>query len=162
MYDLLLPNNENNYTFIAGQLSNYPDIFSMPFTGIAVVHNNIKTVDIFFNCLVEKEPSSRPLVYDYLTLRDICNEIGCSNLTINPASTIITLVRNNVDTGVFGRCGFKYNPFGENGIFGGIARVYQQDLSVVGTWGLSDGNPNYYVIRQGDQYTFMILGAKMI
>lgn len=162
MYDLLLPNNENNYVFINGQLSNYPDIFSMPFTGMAIVHNNTKTVDIFFNCIAENEPSSRPAVYNYLTLQNICTEIGCSNLIINPPSTIVTLVRNNVDPGIFGRSGFKYNPYNGNGSFGGIARIYQTNLSVVGTWSLSDGGPNYYVIRQGDQYTFMILGAKMI
>ncbi len=40
--------------------------------------------------------------------------------------------------------------------------MYSDDLSVIGTWSLSDGAPNYYVIRYGDVYAFTIMGAQML
>lgn len=154
--------DEPVYINIAGQLSNYDSIFSMPFTGIAKVHRKAKTVDLFFGAVVEGEPSSRPVVYNYLTLKNICAQIGASGLSFSGAYNVITIYRNNLDTGVLGRAGFKFNPQPDN-VTGGIARIYSADLSLPGTWSLSDGSPGAYnVIRQGDNYNFFIIGAKML
>lgn len=154
--------DEPEYVNIAGQFSNYPDIFSMPFTGVAKVHRKAKTADLFFGAVVEGEPSSRPALYDYLTLKNICEQLGASGLSFSGAYNVVTIYRNNLDTGTLGRAGFKFNPQPDN-MTGGIARIYSADLSLPGTWALSDGSPGaYYVIRQGDNYTFMILGARML
>lgn len=147
---------------IASQLSNMDTIFSMPATGVAVVHPRTNTVDLYFSAAVENEPSSRPASYDYLTLGSFCSQIGCTGLQFDPTRTIITLTRNNAQQGIQGRVGFKWNFFGDSHTVGGIGRVYSADLSLVGTWALSDGAPDYYVIRYGDVYTFSIIGAKMI
>lgn len=58
--------------------------------------------------------------------------------------------------------GFKWNFFGDSHTVGGIGRVYSGDLSLIGTWSLSDGAPDYYVIRNGDVYAFTIVGAQML
>lgn len=57
---------------IASQLSNMGTIFSMPATGVAVVHPRTNTVDLYFSAAVENEPSSRPTSYggpDYYVIR---------------------------------------------------------------------------------------------
>lgn len=147
---------------ITSQLSNMVTVFSMPATGVAVVHPRTNTCDLYFSAAVENEPSSRPASYDYLTLGTFCSQIGCTGLKFDPTRTIITLTRNNAQQGIQGRVGFKWNFFNGSYTVGGIARVYSSDLSIVGTWALSDGGPDYYVIRAGDVYTFTILGAEMI
>lgn len=154
--------DEAEYINIYGQLSNYPNSFSMPFTGIAKVHRKAKTADLFFGSVVEREPSSRSAVYDYLTLKNICVEIDASGLSFSGAFNVVTIYRNNLDPGVLGRAGFKFNPQPDN-VTGGIARIYSSDLTLPGTWSLSDGSPGAYnVIRQGDNYSFLIVGAKML
>lgn len=147
---------------IAAQLSTMDTVFSMPATGVAVVHPRTNTCDLYFSAAVEGEPSSRPTSYDYLTLGTFCSQIGCTGLQFDPTRTIITLTRNNAQQGIQGRVGFKWNFFEGSHTVGGIGRVYSADLSLVGTWALSDGAPDYYVIRYGDVYTFSIIGAKMI
>lgn len=147
---------------IAAQLSTMDTVFSMLATGVAVVHPRTNTVDLYFSAAVENEPSSRPTSYGYLTLGTFCSQIGCTGLQFDPTRTIITLTRNNVQQGIQGRVGFKWNFFEGSHTVGGIGRVYSTDLSLVGTWSLSDGGPDYYVIRAGDVYTFTILGAQML
>lgn len=147
---------------IASQLSNMDTIFSMPATGVAVVHPRTNTVDLYFSAAVESEPSSRPASYDYLTLGSFCSQIGCEGLQFDPTRTIITLTRNNAQQGIQGRVGFKWNFYDRSHTVGGIGRVYSADLSLVGTWALSDGAPDYHVIRNGDVYTFTIVGAQML
>ena len=88
--------------------------------------------------------------------------VGCAGLQFDPTRTIITLTRNDVEKGIQGRTGFKWNFFNDSHTVGGIGRVYSDDLSVVGTWSLSDGAPNYYVIRYGDVYAFTIMGVQML
>lgn len=155
--------SQTDYTVtITTQLSNMSDIFSMPATGVAVVHPRTNTVDLYFSAAVENEPSSRPTSYDYLTLGTFCSQIGCTGLQFDPTRTIITLTRNNAQQGIQGRVGFKWNFFEGSHMVGGIGRVYSTDLSLVGTWALSDGAPDYYVIRYGDVYTFTIMGAQML
>lgn len=154
---------DSSYIPIAGQLSTYPTVFSMPFTGMAVLHRSTKTVDLFFTAFNENEPTSRnPGVYDYLSLQDICNEIGAKGLYFQPSTTSVTLVRNNMDVGVLGRCGLKMNLFQNSNIKFAIGRVYTADLNLIGSWGLSDGASSPNVIRYGDQYTFTVLGATMV
>lgn len=156
----MIPDRE--YCFIQGQLSNYPDIFSMSFTGTAVVHRKTRTVDLFFSAVVESEPTSRPICYDYLSLKDICNKLGVSRLNFDGAATVVTVTTSSPNPSVLGRCGLKIHPFSESGLTCGIARIYSSDLSLPGTWSLSDGVPgNYHVIKYGEQYTFMIPGARM-
>lgn len=158
-------NNSNilDYTVpLSGQLSTNPNNFSMPATGIALVHPRTGTVDLYFASVVEGAPNSRTASYNYLTLKDFCTEIGCSGLKINGYSTVVTLIRNNMDQGICGRAGLKWNAYQNSQTDGGIARVYGEDLKIVGTWSLSDGAPNYYVIQYRDVYTFAIVGAKMI
>lgn len=147
---------------IAAQLSTMDTIFSMPATGVAVVHPRTNTVDLYFSATVENEPSSRPASYDYLTLGSFCSQIGCEGLQFDPTRTIITLTRNNAQQGIQGRVGFKWNFFGDSHTVGGIGRVYSVDLSLIGTWSLSDGAPDYHVIRNGDVYAFTIVGAQML
>lgn len=150
---------------LSGQLSTDPNNFSMPATGIALVHPRTGTVDLYFSSVVESAPKSRTDSYNYLTLKDFCAEIGCSGLEINGYSTVVTLTRNNMDQGIQGRAGLKWNTYQYPQAAqtdGGIARVYSEDLKIVGTWSLSDGAPNYYVIQQQDIYTFTIVGAKMV
>lgn len=147
---------------ITSQLSNMVTVFSMPATGVAVVHPRTNTCDLYFSAAVENEPSSRPTSYDYLTLGTFCSQIGCTGLQFDPTRTIITLTRNNAQQGIQGRVGFKWNFFEGSHTVGGIGRVYSADLSLVGTWALSDGAPDYHVIRAGDVYTFSIIGAQMI
>lgn len=147
---------------IEAQLSAMDTVFSMPASGVAVVHPSTNTVDLFFSAAVENEPSSRPASYDYLTLGTFCSQIGCAGLQFDPTRTIITLTRNDPELGIQGRTGFKWNFFGDSHTVGGIGRVYSGDLSLIGTWSLSDGAPDYYVIRNGDVYTFTIVGAQML
>lgn len=155
--------NQTDYTVtITAQLSNMDTVFSMPASGVAVVHPRTNTVDLYFSAAVEGEPSSRPQSYDYLTLDTFCSQIGCTGLQFDPTRTIVTLTRNNAQQGIQGRAGFKWNFFSVSHTVGGIGRVYSDDLSLVGTWSLSDGAPEYYVIRYGDVYTFTIVGAQMI
>lgn len=155
--------NTTDYTVtIKAQLSNMDTVFSMPASGVAVVHPRTNTVDLYFSAAVESEPSSRSISYDYLTLGTFCSQIGCTGLKVDPTRTIITLTRNNAQQGIQGRVGFKWNFYNGSYTVGGIARVYSSDLSLVGTWALSDGAPDYYVIRNGDVYTFTIVGAQMI
>lgn len=161
--DALNKANQTDYTVtIAAQLSNMSTVFSMVATGVAVVHPRTNTCDLYFSAAVENEPSSRPTSYDYLTLGTFCSQIGCTGLQFDPTRTIITLTRNNADQGIQGRVGFKWNFFDGSHTVGGIGRVYSDDLSLVGTWALSAGAPDYYVIRAGDVYTFYIIGAQMI
>lgn len=161
--EALEKSNQTDYTVtIAAQLSNMSDVFSMPATGVAVVHPRTNTVDLYFSAAVEGEPSSRPQSYNYLTLGTFCAQIGCTGLQFDPIRTIITLTRNNAQQGIQGRAGFKWNFFEGSHTVGGIGRVYSEDLSLVGTWSLSDGAPEYYVIRYGDVYTFTIMGAQML
>lgn len=161
--EALEKSNQTDYTVtIAAQLSNMSDVFSMPATGVAVVHPRTNTVDLYFSAAVEGEPSSRPQSYNYLTLGTFCAQIGCTGLQFDPIRTIITLTRNNAQQGIQGRAGFKWNFFEGSHTVGGIGRVYSDDLSLVGTWSLSDGAPEYYVIRYGDVYTFTIMGAQML
>lgn len=155
--------SQTDYTVtITTQLSNMGDIFSMPATGVAVVHPRTNTVDLYFSAAVESEPASRPMSYDYLTLGTFCSQIGCTGLQFDPTRTIVTLTRNNTAQGIQGRAGFKWNFFQDSHTVGGIGRVYSDNLSLVGTWALSDGGPDYYVIRNGDVYTFTIVGAQML
>lgn len=147
---------------LSAQLSNYDSVFSMPATGIAIVHPTTKTADLFFSAVVESSPTSRPKVYDYLSLKTFCDQLGCAGLGIDGYTTIVTLSNNTTDILTYGRTGLKYNPYNGSNTTGGIGRCYQPDLSIVGTWGLSDGDPNYMVIRYGDVYTFTIIGAKML
>lgn len=161
--EALEKSNQTDYTVtIAAQLSAMDTVFSMPATGVAVVHPRTNTVDLYFSAAVENEPSSRPASYDYLTLGSFCSQIGCEGLQFDPTRTIITLTRNNAQQGIQGRVGFKWNFFEGSHTLGGIGRVYSADLSLVGTWSLSDGAPDYYVIRNGDVYTFTIVGAQML
>lgn len=161
--DALNKANQTDYTVtIAAQLSNMSDVFSMPATGVAVVHPRTNTVDLYFTASVENEPSSRPQSYNYLTLGTFCSQIGCAGLQFDPTRTIITLTRNDVEKGIQGRTGFKWSFFEDSHTVGGIGRVYSDNLSVIGTWSLSDGAPNYYVIRYGDVYAFTIMGAQML
>lgn len=153
---------DREYCFIQGQLSNYPDIFSMPFTGTAVVHRKTRTVDLFFSAVVESEPSSRPVCYDYLSLKDICNSLGISRLYFEGAATVAIVTTSSPDPSVLGRSGLKIHPLSEGNIACGIARIYSADLSLPGTWSLSDGTPgNYHVIKYGEQYSFIIPDARM-
>ena len=147
---------------ITSQLSNMDTVFSMPATGVAVVHPRTNTCDLYFSAAVENEPGSRPTSYDYLTLGTICSQIGCTGLQFDSTRTIVTLTRNNAAQGIQGRSGFKWNFFQDSHTVGGIGRIYSGDLSLVGTWSLSDGAPDYYVIRYGDVYTFSVIGAQMI
>lgn len=161
--EALEKSNQTDYTVtIAAQLSAMDTVFSMPATGVAVVHPRTNTVDLYFSAAVENEPSSRPTSYDYLTLGSFCSQIGCEGLQFDPTRTIITLTRNNAQQGIQGRVGFKWNFFEGSHTLGGIGRVYSADLSLVGMWSLSDGAPDYYVIRNGDVYTFTIVGAQML
>lgn len=147
--------------FICGQLSNDPDNFSMPFAGTAILHPKAGTADLFFSAFVEGEPNNRTQRYDYLTLQDIYNKIGAKDLVINAPQTVVTLTRNNLNPGVLGRCGLKLNIEPDK-VTGGIARLYAADLSLPGTWGLSDSLADgYNVIRYGDQYSFIVAGAKL-
>lgn len=152
---------DREYRIIQGQLSNYPEIFSMPFTGTAVLHRKSGTLDLFFNAVVENEPTSRPSCYDYLSLKDICNQLGVSYLHFDGSASVVVVTAKVLNPGVLGRCGLKIHPSSAEGTTCGIARIYSPDLSLVGTWSMSDGAPgNYYVINQGEQYTFMILGIR--
>ena len=156
----------DSYTVpIYGQLSNYPDIFSMPYAGTAVIHPITKTVDLYFTAVNENEPTVRnPGCYDYLSLQELCSiYLGCKGLSFDAASTSVALFRNNLDTGILGRCGLKLQLFSSSNVKAAVGRVYTPDLKLVGSWALSDGAPGaYYVMRQGDQYTFTIIGAKMV
>lgn len=150
---------------IYGQLSTYPEIFSMPYSGTAVIHPTTKTVDLFFTAVNENEPSSRPAgCYDYLSVQEMCTlYLKCKGLSFDASSTSVTLLRNSLDTGILGRCGLKLQLFSSSNVKAAIGRVYTPDLKLVGSWALSDGAPGaYYVMRQGDQYTFSIIGAKMV
>lgn len=110
--EALEKSNQTDYTVtIAAQLSNMSDVFSMPATGVAVVHPRTNTVDLYFSAAVEGEPSSRPQSYNYLTLGTFCAQIGCTGLQFDPIRTIITLTRNNAQQGIQGRAGFKWNFF---------------------------------------------------
>lgn len=161
--DALNKANETDYTVtIEAQLSNMPTFFSMPASGVAVVHPRTNTVDLYFSAAVESEPSSRSQSYDYLTLATFCSQIGCTGLQFDPTRTIVTLTRNDAQQGIQGRAGFKWNFLEGSHTVGGIGRVYSANLSLVGTWSLSDGAPEYYVIRYGDVYTFTIMGAQML
>lgn len=156
----------DSYTIpIYAQFSNYPSIFSMPCGGTAVVHPATETVDLFFTAVNENEPTVRnPGCYDYLSLKDICEiYLNCKGLDFESASTAVMLIRNGLDTGVLGRIGLKLQLFSGSNTKAAIGRVYTDDLRLVGSWSLSDGAPGaYYVMRQGDQYLFTVIGAKMV
>lgn len=151
---------------IAGQLSNLTSSFSMPFSGVAKVQPDNKTVDLIFSACVENEPISRPNTYEYITLREIANQLGVSQfqLPVNGAYTMVIPYKapstgnSSITQETMGRCGLRFGLLNNIGVTGAFGRNYAGDLSANGLWAL-DYSP---LMHYGEYYHFFLIGVTMI
>lgn len=150
----LIPLSSTRTVPICGELSRYPSYFSMPFAGVAVVHDDSRTVDLIFSAKVAADPSARPGVFDYLTLQDIFDAVHAEFLEISAPSTVVNVFNNEkaISTS-YGQAGLKF-AFAENGSAAGGLGRNNASLESVALWPLS-GN----FINGGEVYSFFMFDA---